>query len=355
MQLPPPLHGASAVSRAVAASEIVASRFEVRVLAMRFAETIDDLGSVSPRKLLRALSLAARLTSQLVRARPDVAYFTLSTEGGAFYRDCAYVALIKLRSVPLVFHIHARGSSPSAVRRALLAWAMRDETVIQLSPRAQLDSAVVSGARQVAFIPNGVANDLAERPTRRAARMSVLFLSNMLREKGPLVLAEALGLLAARGIEVDATFAGTPSEETRGQLEDAIARHGIADRVSIVGRVEGAAKDELFRTHAVLAFPTYYRREIFPLVVLEAMKWGMPVVTTNIGAITDMVVEGATGFIVPPQDAGALADRLQQLSEDPALREAMGAQARQRFVESFTLAQFEQSLVDVLDQSLRPS
>ena len=85
----------------------------------------------------------------------------------------------------------------------------------------------------------------------------------------------------------------------------------------------------------MFVLPTW--REGFPNVVLEAMAAGLPVVATPVGAIPEAIREGEEGFLVPVQDAPALTAALRRLIDDPALRLALGAKARKRAVEVFSI------------------
>jgi glycosyltransferase involved in cell wall biosynthesis len=202
----------------------------------------------------------------------------------------------------------------------------------------------------------------------------VLFLSNLLLEKGPLVLVDALAQLAARGVDFAATLAGAPSRELgAAEMRDAIQRAGLAERVHYVGAVDETGKDALFRAHDVFVLPS--AREAFPLVVIEAMAAGLPVVATRVGAIADLVEDGVSGMLVDRSElagdhagqraadrpaqraadravdrgiASAVADALERLLRDPVLRERMGRAGRARFLERFTAAHFERQLGDVL-------
>ena len=87
--------------------------------------------------------------------------------------------------------------------------------------------------------------------------------------------------------------------------------------------------------------------------LLEAMQHGLPVVTTTVGAIPEVVVDGETGFLVPPDDVTALADRLARLAAQPDLRRQMGAAARHRYRTQFTLEAFERRLVAALARGIR--
>jgi glycosyltransferase involved in cell wall biosynthesis len=175
----------------------------------------------------------------------------------------------------------------------------------------------------------------------------VLFLSNMLADKGPLVLVEALAVLERRGIALEATFAGAAGDgRTVAEFHAAVARHGLGERVRYVGPTFDAAKHDLLATHDVFALPT--SRDAFPLVLLEAMQHGLAAVATSVGAIPEIVVEGETGFLVPPGDIAALAGRLEQLATRPDLRRRLGTAGRERYRERFTFEAFEQRLVAAL-------
>jgi glycosyltransferase involved in cell wall biosynthesis len=353
MQLPPPVHGASVMNQHVASSAVLADHFDVRVIPLHFATSIADLNQLSARKLGRALSIAIRLTSALVRERPDIIYFTLSPVGSAFYRDCVYVGIMKLFGVPHVFHLHGKGISMQVEhrwRRALYSWVFRDAGVIHLSRLVAFDTSTVSDPDRVCYVPNGAPDHFGTASkSPRNGPPRVLYLSTMIMSKGPLVLVDALGILSARGVSFEATFAGPQySDGCIAAFDEAVARLGLTGHVRYVGPVYGEAKDELLRSHDVFAFPTYY--ETFPLVILEAMQYCLPVVTTPEGAIPEIVEDGETGFLVPPRDAIALADRLQELLVDEALRREMGLRARRRYLDRYTIERFEHELVRALEQ-----
>jgi len=355
MQLPPPVHGASVVNASVASSEKLGREFEISVLPMRFAESIADIGRVSSKKLTRTAATAARLMWRLARRRPDGVYFTLSPVGGAFYRDMLLVGVVKAFGVPRVFHLHGKGIAAQLEtpwKRRLYAWVLDGASVIHLSPRVAETRPLVPEDR-IYFVPNGVPDRDAVTQTPRSGPPRILFLSNLVPEKGPLVLLEALGRLRASNVAFEATFAGAPGNVAGLRAFEAlVARYDLAAHVRYIGPVFGRDKEALFRDHDVFAFPTYYAQEAFPLVVLEAMQRGLPVVATPEGAIADMVEDGRTGYLVPQRNAEALADRLRKLLCDPELRSRFGERARALYLERFTFDRFEDQLCDVLSRAL---
>ena len=102
----------------------------------------------------------------------------------------------------------------------------------------------------------------------------------------------------------------------------------------------------------MFAFPSHYPDECFPLVVLEAMGAGLPVVTTDEGAIPEMVRDGEDGVICPKKDPAALADTLGSLLADPLLRTRMGESGKHRYQSSYTLECFERNIVEILNRSV---
>jgi glycosyltransferase involved in cell wall biosynthesis len=83
-------------------------------------------------------------------------------------------------------------------------------------------------------------------------------------------------------------------------------------------------------------------------VAIEAMMFGLPVVATDWRGLPDIVLNGETGFLVPPKDAKSIAERLERLISDPDLRRTMGAAGRRRYQEKFTIEKFRSSMEGAL-------
>lgn len=89
--------------------------------------------------------------------------------------------------------------------------------------------------------------------------------------------------------------------------------------------------------------------DTIPQVLMQALAIGLPVVSTTTGSIPDVLADGESGFIVPPRDAGALADRIGRLLIDPELRAAMGRRGRQTVEQSYSIDR----MVDELERVYR--
>ena len=103
------------------------------------------------------------------------------------------------------------------------------------------------------------------------------------------------------------------------------------------GRVYGEEKETLFAKSDIFVFPSYYERETFGIVNIEAMSWGLPVISSNEGAISEVVQDGISGFIVNPKSPKEIADRILTLVNNPDLRRKMGVKGRELFELKYTL------------------
>jgi len=138
----------------------------------------------------------------------------------------------------------------------------------------------------------------------------------------------------------DVTFliVGEGPEEER--LRGRIAALGLSSNVKMLG-----FRDDLlnvFRSLDLFVIPSV-EGDTIPQVLMQALAMGLPVVSTTVGSIPDVVQDGKTGFVVPPRDAGALAGRILALLDDAALRAEMGRRGR-------TLVEREYSLSRMLDR-----
>lgn len=358
-QLPPPEHGAAAVNRQVVESQKLAESFELDVVPISMIDDIGQIRQFEWSKIARSLKLWRDVAFRMVgRKRPDLVYLTLSQNGWAFYRDLVLVLLFRLARVRHVFHMHGRGVAAAIAeaswKRALYQFAFERAFVITLGGSLQRDIEGVVRRNRVFVVPNGVRDEAAGPAANRASGPpTILFLSNMLEEKGPLVLLEALAMLARRGVPFQARFAGAwRGPLSRERFASRVASLGLEDRVSYLGPVHGAEKARLFAGSDLFALPSYYAHEALPLVVIEAMMHGLPVVATNIGALPEIVLHRRTGELVEPRDVPALAAALERLLQDGNLRAAYGMAARAKYETDLTDARFEERLTRVLSKAM---
>ncbi len=221
--------------------------------------------------------------------------------------------------------------------------------VARIAPRVDLFVAVTERARlhvlshgvdpeRVVVLPVGVDTDrfapAAAEPRRADGPLRVVTVSRLETGKGVEDLAIAAGLLAQRGVPVEVTFVG--EGPSRPRIEQAARHFGIADRIRFTGFVPWERLQEVHHEHDVFVLAsaaTSNWREQFGYAVVEAMACGLPVLVGDSGSL--MEVAGRRESLVTPHDPLSLADALERLAGDAALRAELGAWNRDRAVSVF--------------------
>jgi len=168
-----------------------------------------------------------------------------------------------------------------------------------------------------------------------AGPLRVLFVGGDLERKGGFVLLEAMRRLRDAGVAIELDLV------TRDEVPDqegVRAHHGLTPN--------SAPLIELYHRADVFCLPTM--GDCLPMVLSEAGAVGLPLVSTDVGAIGEIVRDGETGLLVPVDDVGALAAALHRLADDPAARRRMGEAARQLVREQFDAGANARSLVALL-------
>jgi glycosyltransferase involved in cell wall biosynthesis len=259
----------------------------------------------------------------------------------AFRQDQPVYAVVHWGNFDRVFRAPATAASARRMARRLRGFVFLNE---QLAERCA--SWIPSAQRFV--IPNTVDAalcyadaEIAAKQARRRGRtvLRLLFLSNMIPSKGYFDVLDAVHLLHARDVPVEAVFAGGwESDADRKAFEAAVAAYGLTHRVTHLGSVSDRARIRaLYLDADVFLLPTYYPTEAQPISVIEALSAATPVVTTQHASIPAMVREGQEALFVPPRAPEAIAAALERLAGD-ARWQHLSAGARARFQEAFSPA-----------------
>jgi glycosyltransferase involved in cell wall biosynthesis/peptidoglycan/xylan/chitin deacetylase (PgdA/CDA1 family) len=263
-----------------------------------------------------------------------------------FANHPAVAGLVIRRLTGIPFSFTAHGSDLHVERRMLdrkVAEAAFVATISEDNRRLILSTCGERFADKVHVVRAGVDTRLFApadiRPAGGARPLAVVCVGTLHEVKGQLHLVEACRLLAREGVDVSCRLIGSGPD--RDMLARRISEAGLEGSVVLAGprtRVEIA--DELRAADVLVApsVPTRHgRREGIPVVLMEAMSCGLPVVASAISGIPELVEHRVCGLLVPPGDPRAIADALRTLAHDPTLREHFGRAARRRVLAAFDL------------------
>jgi len=248
---------------------------------------------------------------------------------GSFWRKILFSILSHSFGIPVLLHLHSGrtkvfyDSLPVLAKRLVSQQLSTATAVMVLSESWRLFVLEIAPKAHVVVLPNYV--ELPEYHTKgdRGDRINVLFLGLVGENKG---IYDLLPAFAAAVKNVPQLFlrVGGNGEVEKGRV---FAHElGLDAHVEFLGWVSGDAKKELLREADIFVLPSY--NEGLPVSVLEAMSWGIPVITTTVGGIPELIEDRVNGFLISPGDISALQSLLEQLGIDPTTGGRVGLAGR---------------------------
>jgi len=355
LHYPPPIHGAAAIGLQIIESKVVNATFECKYINLGTSITINEIGGKSIVKLFRYVAILCQVLWELIFNRPDLCYISITSKGIPFYKDATLAFLVKLFGVKLIYHFHNKGVSlrqDKFVDNLIYRFTFKNSSVILLSKFLFPDIKKYVMNDQVWYCPNGIPDvGLTKSEPGGEKVVNLLFLSNLIESKGVFILLEVCKLLQDRKLDFQCTFVGGVGDISELQFLLKLQELKIENSVHYAGKKIGKDKELFFINTDIFILPTL--NDCFPLVLLEAMQYSLPVISTFEGGIPDIVEEGVTGFLVPQKNVEALAEKLEVLIRNPELRIQMGIAARNKFENEFTLNKFESRFKDILQQVIK--
>jgi glycosyltransferase involved in cell wall biosynthesis len=356
---PPPVFGQSVLTLCMLASlrrlGLLAAHIDTRD-----DRSLANLNRLDVENVRLGLLAAGRLLQQMHRHPGAAVYIQVSQGRWGFLRDALWIWLARLGRRRVYVHLHGgrfdefHAESGPLMRRLIRATVSTAHQLWVLTPSLRHCFDDLASPERVRILENVVEDPmLAPAPLgpRRGEEggLRVLFLSNLRPGKGHEDLLAAIAALGSRAAGWHVRLVGEVDEAERQQAEALIAsRIDPSVRVELTGALTGAAKARELAWANVFAFPTGYRNEGQPLVVLEAMAAGLAILSTTHRGIPDTVRDEREALLIEPGDVAALSAALVRLDEDPGLRQRLGAAARQRYEERYSPAKLDAGLLELL-------
>jgi len=351
LHYPPPVHGSAIVGLQIKESKILNKTFDCKYINLGTSITIEEIGKRSIVKLFRYFAILGQVLWNIIFNRPDLCYFTMTAKCTPFYKDATLALLVKLFGVKLIYHFHNKGVSLRQDKffdDLLYKLVFKNTDVILLSKYLFTDFSKYVHNEHVYYCHNGIP-DIVERLNikEEGSIVELLFLSNLIESKGIFVLLEACKLLLLKKLCFHCTIVGGIGDISKEDFLSKLESLKLNNFVNYVGEKFGKEKENVFNNSDIFIHPTL--NDCFPLVLLEAMQYSLPIVSTFEGGIPDIVEKDITGFLVFQNDVEQLALKLGILILNPELRKNMGKAGRIKYEKEFKLEIFEHRLIEILD------
>ncbi|MEO1054475.1 MAG: glycosyltransferase [Bacteroidota bacterium] len=355
-QTPPPHHGqALMIERLVKANF---DRIEVVHLRMSFSKSMNEVGKFGLRKALHAVGVIVKAVFFRFKYGINTLYFPPAGPNTVpVIRDIIILLMIRPFFKTTVFHFRAAGVSEFVQRtnpilRSMAKLAYNRATCgIQLSALNPPDAKYFK-SHQIKIVKNGLedsAKDYLPITRSNDETFQILYVGALIESKGILVLLNAVAILNALGHGIKLKLLGEFKDlKFEPIVHELCQTLKIQHLVSFEGVKVGKEKFEYFVKSDVLCFPTFYESESFGNVLVEAMMFELPIVSTLWRAIPEIVEDGVNGFLVETKNAQATAKSLESLITQPSLRKVMGEANRDKYLNEYSLDTHIKAMEEVL-------
>lgn len=307
-------------------------------------------------RFARLIASPLVLAATILVERVDIVHLNTSLNRRAYWRDLIYMAVARITGTRVLYQVHG-GDLPLKFSRhnhilgALLRFTLGLPEMIVVLAQCELEAYqnFIQGDC-VTVLPNAIdctpyaKSGWVARGNRVPLRL--LYIGRLAREKGLYEALSGLKLARMAGVEAHFVIAGSGPDEIN--LRQFVDELGLTAEVSFAGSVFGKAKMTLLGETDVLLLPTY--AEGLPYALLECMAAGIPAITTRVGAIPDVVVEGLHGLFVPPRNANAIGRAITQVAGNPALLAHMSVACRKRVAGRYSIERLAEDFARLYSQ-----
>lgn len=299
-------------------------------------------------KLGKALSGYCSFIRQLVFHKPDIVHIH-SSFGPSFYRKMPFIYLSSLCNIPVINHIHGADfeefyERASAVKQKRIAKVYgKCAKVLVLSEEWKNNIGRFVPSERIAVLENYC--NIPGEPYDSGRNMKqVLFLGELGSRKGCYDIPDIWEKVVRQVPEARLVMAGDGEAE---QIRGAFAERNLTSQVFFPGWVRGEDKERLFRESAIFLFPSYH--EGMPMAVLEAMSYGMGIVTTAVGGIPGLIRNGESGYVRQPGDTETISSDVIRLLADQDRCTAYGNRAREYAKENYSRERHLERLSEIYE------
>ena len=343
-QTPPPYGG-----QAVMIQHLINQKFngiKIYHVRMSFSRGMKDMGKLQLYKIVHLFNIIFKIYYYRIFKGANILYYPPSGPNSAVYRDLMILFPTRWLFKKVIFHFHASGLSEHLQKRNILfsfifkKCFFYPDVAIRLSESCPNEGLAIH-AKKTVIVPNGLPDD-AHHPNffQQKESLNILFIGLLEESKGELDLCRAVKILKEKGIRCKVRIAGEfKSKNYKDYFFKYLKENELENCIDYLGIIRGELKEKAFRNSDVFCFPSYFHSESFPLVLIEAMSYGLPIVSTRWRGIVDMIEDGINGYLVEIKSPNEIALKLQLLWEDLNLRKAISKNSRKIFENKYSMKQ----------------
>ncbi len=349
--LPPPIHGASYINLSIKNSKKINKNFQNFFFNSSQITKLEEIEIFKVKKLIFFIFSYFKLIIKIIIINPHIIYFNPSPRGIGFYRDIFFIILFKLFNKKLIFHLHGVGfnrlAQQSKSHKKFLKILFKNVSLICLSRKLVKDIHLIRDKKKNLFILNNFSKKNYSK-LKKNKNFTFLFLSNLFKQKGILTFLNSIKKLNNKKYDFKAIVIGNNKNDIFfTKVKEIINK---LDNVKYLGPLYGKKKDNELKKSNVLVFPTKHSNETFSLVVLESMSSGTPVITSSIGALTNIIDHKKNGFLLKKNNIDECVKYMEIFLKNKNLYKKYGKVAKKKYEKNYTFDIFEDNLINILNK-----
>lgn len=293
-------------------------------------------------KLIKGICSYFHFIKVLLVDHPDIIHIH-SSFGASFYRKIPFIYMASWTQKPIINHIHGADFSAFYLdaterkRNFIKKIYNKCTFLIALSEEWKENLSQIVSDKKIKVIENYsiMHNDALQERLVRNCNYTVLFLGELGKRKGCYDIPAVVEQVSVVFPEVKFILAGVGTREDEQAIKQLIKEKDVEKNVDFPGWVRGEQKDKLLREADIFFLPSY--NEGMPMSILDAMGYGLPVVSTNVGGIPKIVHEGENGFCCPPSQIKSMSDAIVRILENDIDRKQMSQESIKIVQERYSL------------------
>lgn len=339
-KVPPPYYGTTVWTKTLMESSL-REKFDIIFFNANLHSSISTLGKKDPRKIFSNIRLFFELSRDIKLFKPELILIPISQETIGFLKDSVFIHIAGRSKIKILVMLH--GSN-------MLNWLKESNNFVRWYFRntmVKAIGAIVLGhslrylfsdyfaSENIYIVPNGADYHFPDVKRIVQSKIRIIYLGNLLPGKGIYDIIKGISLLPPDIMDrVCMDVVGSWAEKkTRIECMNMVAR----EKLPIVFRGPAYDTEKLdFLKNAEIFVFAPRMPEGHPYVIIEAMAAGLPIISTNQGAIPESVIDGKNGFIVETCNPKQIAEKIEFLIKHPQIREKMGRESRHLYEENFT-------------------
>lgn len=305
-----------------------------------YVESYKD-GSKSS-KIFKALKAYFQFAKILMIEKPDIIHVH-SSFGPSFYRKIPFIYMANWKGVPIINHVHGADFSKFYLEASTLKKIVvkkvygKCSKIISLSEEWRDNFRIFLPEKNIVVIENYsiIAPDAYSKRMKKKSKNKILFLGEIGKRKGCFDIPNIMRLVTNEISDVELWICGDGEKEDVEWVKKELIKLGVFENCLFPGWVRNQEKNDFLSDADLFFLPSY--NEGMPMSVLDAMGYGLPIVSTKVGGIPKIVLDNINGLCNIPGDVNGLANSIIYILKNNNIRHSLGAQSIQLIKEKYSL------------------